>query len=185
MTSLGQDFDSFKQLHGKFPIRTGDEVRRASLAADYKKMYRRLGRQQREINEALSRYIFRPTLTYEIITDTRGQGLIPDQRGFRMQVGESTLLEADVVISLVRLYRADELFRVRLCIMCKKRWLVASKSHYQFCSGECREAYYTNSPDYNERRAKIQREYRKRLKFKYCQEDKLSISRLGDRHAKS
>ena len=73
------------------------------------------------------------------------------------------LYEADAAISLVRLYLSGDWERLRLCEKCKRRWLVATKSHYRFCGEQCRESYYAESEGFSEHRAKI-RAVRQRLK---------------------
>ena len=81
-----------------------------------------------------------------------------------MRIGDKTINEGDAVISLVRLAETGELVKVRLCEMCKERWRVAAKRNYRFCSDQCREGFYTKSPDYHSRKAANQRKYRENLK---------------------
>jgi hypothetical protein len=140
--------------------------RRAALDAQYQREYRQLEQQTTRLNKTLTRYVFRPGVGYVVSTDRRSAGLVPDtdKRGFRLEVGEWELVETDAALSLVRLYLTGELDRVQLCEMCKKRWRVRAKSHYRFCSAQCRESYYVHSPGYHERKKENQSEYRKRIK---------------------
>lgn len=136
------------------------------LGAQYKRAFRKLEKLHRAVNEVLTRYVFRPAIGYTAITETRDAGLVPDvnKRAFQLQYGEWTLSEADAAISLVRLYLSGDWRRLRLCERCKRRWLVATKSHYRFCGDQCRESYYAESEGFSEHRAEIQRRYRQRLK---------------------
>jgi hypothetical protein len=137
----------------------------AAWSARYRREHQRLEKKTNALNKTLRRYAFRPGVGYTVITDMRGAGLVPDaNKRTRLIVGEWELVEADAVLSLVRLYLRDELHRVQLCEMCKKRWRVKAKKHYRFCSSECREAYYSQAPDYDERRKQIQQNYRDRKK---------------------
>ena len=138
----------------------------ANWTAKYRREYQRIQKQMITLNKTLSRYVFRPGIGYTVISNMRGAGLLPDagRQKFRLIVGEWKLVEADAVLSLIRLYLVGELDRVQLCKMCKKRWLVQAKSHYRFCSSECRQAYYSKAAGYAERRKKIQQDYRDRMK---------------------
>ena len=136
------------------------------LGTRYGRTFRQLEKAHREVNKALARYVFRPGISYTAVTDTRAAGLAPDsnKRWFQLQFGEWTLSEADAAISLVRLYLSGDWRRLRLCERCKRRWLVATKSHYRFCDEQCRESYYSESAGFSKRRAEIQKRYRARLK---------------------
>lgn len=136
------------------------------LGAEYKRAFRKLEKLHRAVNGALERYVFRPAIGYTTMTETRAAGLAPDanKRSFHLQYGESMLYEADAAISLVRLYLSGDWERLRLCEKCKRRWLVATKSHYRFCGEQCRESYYAESEGFSEHRAEIQKRYRQRLK---------------------
>jgi hypothetical protein len=141
--------------------------------AKYRAELEQLQKRTDTLNKRLSCYAFHPGIGATVITETRNGGLVPDadKRSLKLRVGEFELVEADAALALVRLYLVGELHRVQLCEMCKKDWRVKAKSHYRFCSGECRESYYAKSPDYNERKAKSQARYRQRLK-KYLNEFK-------------
>ena len=138
----------------------------SALDAQHREKFAQIDQQTRRLNKALSRYAFRPGIGYVVIADMRSAGLLPDEnkREFRLQVGEWELVEADAALSLVRLYLTGELDKVQLCEMCRKNWRVRAKSHYRFCSAQCRETYYIHSPNYHERKRKNQSEYRDRLK---------------------
>jgi hypothetical protein len=81
-----------------------------------------------------------------------------------MTIHNWPISEADAALALVRLDLTGELAKVALCRMCKARWVVVSKSSYQFCSRQCREGFYTTSPDYHDRKAANQKRYRLNLR---------------------
>jgi hypothetical protein len=156
--------DLFKRNKGQTAVRV-----LAKDGAAHQRLWRQLNREHRKLNEALSRYVFRLSVGYTVITDSRRAGLLPNNEKsyFQMKLDDGSILyEPDAVMSLVRLFLINELHRVRLCEMCKQRWRVAAKSHYRFCSPECRQAFHISADDYNERKARNQKEYRERLKRK-------------------
>jgi hypothetical protein len=166
---LGRDLVAYRELHDASPVfKTvpSDMAQRTEYTAQIRHKYRQLQLRVTRLNNFLTRYKFHPGVGAVLITESRSAGLVPfvTKRGLRLRVGELGLVEADAALSLVRLYLTGELGRVQLCEMCKERWRVKSKSHYRFCSGECREGYYTKSRGYKERRKKIQQEYRDRKK---------------------
>jgi hypothetical protein len=125
------------------------------------------------LNESLSRYAFRPQVVYArlpgsitVLQNIWAGGMVPDnnKRWFQVKVNGSIISEADAALALVRLDLTGEMHKVRLCEKCKDRWLVAEKSNYRFCSGQCREAFYVSQPGYDERKAKNQSKYRANLK---------------------
>jgi hypothetical protein len=65
---------------------------------------------------------------------------------------------------LCRLAANRELYKVRLCEMCGERWRVSERKMDRFCCQKCREAFYAQSPEFHERKAKNQRKYRDGLK---------------------
>ncbi len=143
--------------------------------ADYDKSLRQIERFSISLNARLSKYKFRPAVAYARLPGTISAvqniwagGMVPDvkKRWFQTTLNGWPISEGDAVLSLVRLDLSGELHKVALCEMCKKNWRVAAKSHYKFCSGECRVAYYAESPDFNSRKAANQREYREREKRK-------------------
>jgi hypothetical protein len=160
------DREADARIRAKKPSEIRPDAASAAFDAKYRRVWRKSDEQFKALNQTLRHYTFHPGISYTLITDMRGAGLVPEasKRRFRLIVGEWVLVEADAVLSLVRLYVRDELHRVQLCERCKTRWRVKAKSHYRFCSPECREAYYSESPDYDERRKKIQQDYRDRQK---------------------
>lgn len=166
---LNRDLVAYQDLHDASPVLknvSADTAQRTEYTAEIRHKYRQLQLRVNRLNKFLTRYKFHPGVGAVLITESRSAGLEPftTKGGFRLIVGEWELVEADAALSLVRLYLTGELGRVQLCEMCKKRWRVKSKSHYRFCSGECRETYYTTATDYQERRKKIQQDYRDRKK---------------------
>jgi hypothetical protein len=124
-----------------------------------------LDKRHTALNEILEQYVFRPRATCAIFGGWIF-GMVPDdnKRWFQMTIGDETISEADVVMSLVRLAESRDLKKVRLCEMCKRRWLVAARRNYRFCSDPCREDFYAKAPDYHGRKAANQRKYRENLK---------------------
>jgi hypothetical protein len=176
LESLASGLSALQKMEATGPVMRAlkGEIARSELKPDaaytakYRRAFRKLKKQMKTLNETLRRrYAFHPGIGYTIITDMRGAGLVSDadKRAFRLIVGEWELVEADVALSLVRLYLRGELERVRLCERCKRRWVDRAKSHYRFCSDECRESYYTESDDYYDRKADNQRNYRERKKL--------------------
>lgn len=162
------------------------------------RVQRRLGNRHAALNKALEKYVFRPRATCAIFSGRWMFGMVPDEKKkfFRITIGHDyaslmvvdaahatlqppvppreTISEADAVISLVRLAETGELWKVRQCVTCKVRWLVAAKRNYRFCSGHCRDAFYAKSPDYHSRKAANQRKYRENLKRKWANEARLN-----------
>jgi hypothetical protein len=136
------------------------------LGSQYKREFRRIDKLLQAANKALARYVFRPAIGYTVITETSAAGLVPDanERAFQLQLGGEVYQEPDAAISLVRLYLSGDWRRLRVCERCKRRWLIATKSHYRFCGEQCRESYYAESEGFSKHRAEIQKRYRQRLK---------------------
>jgi hypothetical protein len=123
------------------------------------------------LSKALTRYIFRPTVgfirmpgTINVLHHLWTTGMMPDpNKGwFQIEVHGRFISEADVALSLVRLYLTGDLEKVKTCDVCST-WLVIKKRHYKFCSPKCSKHFYTHLPDYNERKAKNQRRYRESI----------------------
>ena len=127
---------------------------------------RQLEQRHRTLNELLSRYAFRPRVTHRVFRGEWVFGMVPDEKRqwFTMRIGTETTSEADAVMSLLRLASTGDLSKICRCRTCRDRWMFKAKRNYQFCSAECRETFYANAPDYHDRKAKNQREYRQRLK---------------------
>ena len=161
----------FREVDAKNPVTVAlltktRPVPDAAYTAKYQREYRRLEKEITAINKALKRYAFRPAIGYVITSDARGGGLVPDvdKRTFKLSFGDWELVGADAALALVRLFLKGELQRVQLCEMCKQRWVDRAKSHYKFCSGECREGYYAEAPGYAKRKADNQARYREHKK---------------------
>ncbi|MGH9727511.1 MAG: hypothetical protein ACRD4V_02835 [Candidatus Acidiferrales bacterium] len=131
------------------------------------------------VNQSLYRYIFRPRLTYFIHAELWMGGMVPDARSewFEVPLNGFRVSEADAVLALVRLDLTGELGKVRVCEMCHRRWCVAGRSHYRFCSKGCREAWYESQPDYHERKARNARRYRQLEKRRYAMTSAMSGKR--------
>jgi hypothetical protein len=135
-------------------------------ADEFWKEHRQLEERHHSLNEVLGQYIFRPRITLSVYENTWHFGMVPDdnRKSFQMKIGARTIAEADAVMTMVRLQSTGDLGQVHLCKMCRQMWHVAAKRSYHFCSDVCRTEFYASSPDYHEKKADIQRRYRKRLK---------------------
>jgi len=174
-------YDKVRRIHGQlaelretrlklhdeshFP---GDRITDAKL---YEETLRKAHDLARSLNEQLRRYVFRPQVSYGLLPGSMSilqalwaGGMVPDRKGFETAISGCPVSEADAALALVRLDLNGDLTKLGLCEMCQERWRVASKRSYRFCSKECREGFYTKAPDYHERKARTQREYRKRLR---------------------
>jgi hypothetical protein len=114
------------------------------------------------VNQALYQYVFRPRVTYFLHSELWLGGMAPDARPewFETSLNGLHVSEADAVLALIRLDLVGELGKVRLCEMCHRRWCVAARRHYRFCSKGCRESWHETQPGYHERKAKNARRYR-------------------------
>ena len=120
-------------------------------------------------NQLVARYTYVPVLDYSpdygiwrfnaVSKRSRGQEITVNDGYSNIRVDEST-----VIAALCRLAANRELFKVRLCAQCEKHWRVSEREMDRFCSQECRDSWHAKSPDYHERKADNQREYRARLK---------------------
>jgi hypothetical protein len=79
-----------------------------------------------------------------------------------IQAPSYTVCEGDAVLSALRLAERSLLGRVRLCERCSVKWIFAKHRNYKFCGTECRETYYTSTPEYRESKKRQMREYRDR-----------------------
>ena len=148
--------------------------------AAYKKLYRQTERLHSAVNEALSKYAFRPRVTYFVAGGVWRGGMVPDDnsRWFAIKVNhQTTISEADAAMSLIRLDLLGEIGKVRLCEMCQARWRVVAKSNYRFCSPKCRERFYAKHSDYHDRKAANQRAYRQRMKEEYARAKVTAVAR--------
>ncbi len=108
---------------------TAGTRRHKQLAAKFRTRFQDLNQQHIALNELLARYVFRPCVSYTVVSDEWRLGLVPDanQRFFQTTVGQFTVTEADAVMSLVRLDANGELNKVRVCEQCKKVWLISER----------------------------------------------------------
>jgi len=120
------------------------------------------------VNKSLSRYAFRPCVTYfrppgsmGVIQHLWTGGMLPDanSRWFQMTINDRIVSEGDAALFLVRLDLTGNLSQVLLCKKCKERWHAPSKRSYKFCSPECREGFYA-SPEYQPIKANSQKTHR-------------------------
>jgi hypothetical protein len=79
-----------------------------------------------------------------------------------LQAPSYTVCEGDAVLAALRLAERSLLNRVRLCERCSVKWIFAKHKNYKFCGAECRETYYTSTPEYRESKKRQMREYRDR-----------------------
>ena len=121
-------------------------------------------RRIKEINHRLTRYVFHPTVTLGSREERFGVIALSDSSFLPAPENQIAVTEADAALSLVRLHAMGDLRKVRLCEVCRKRWLAASHSNYRFCSKQCREEFFQSQPDYHKRKAGNQRRYRENLK---------------------
>ncbi len=151
--------------------------RLASLHRDLRKLRAETAesarvRRIKEINRRLRQYVFYPCVGLEAGYEGRfGVIALSDSGFFPAPANQLAVTEADAALSLARLNAMGDLEKVRLCEVCRERWLAASHSNYRFCSKECRERFEQSKPDYHQRKARNQREYRENLKRKQAAED--------------
>ena len=161
----------------------GDRITDPKL---YEEALRKAGDLVRSLNQQLYKYVFRPQVSYArlpgsmtILQALWAGGMAPDRgRGFETTINGYPIAEADAALSLVRLDLSGDLAKVGLCEMCHERWRVASKRSYRFCSKECREKSYAQLPDYHERKARTQREYRRKEKLRNARQDAARKGRI-------
>jgi hypothetical protein len=138
------------------------------------KLRRQIAASCSALNQAMEQYAFHPQVVYgrlpgfSVLQNLWAGGMASDSnpQWFEMKIQDWIISEAVAVLALVRLQLSGEVEKVRLCATCKERWLAAGKSNYRFHSAKCREAFYKSQPDYLERKAKNQRNYRKAEKKK-------------------
>jgi hypothetical protein len=121
------------------------------------------------LNQLLARYTHVPAFAYNLDSGfwrfamlpkrPRGPQITVSDEVFHVRVNESTVIDA-----LARLAANRELYKVRLCETCLKRWRVSERKIDRFCSQQCRDAFHVKSPGYHERKAANQRKYRAGLK---------------------
>jgi hypothetical protein len=159
LEELRAELDRFKQTRGSVVNMRG--------MAELQTRHERLDLQ-------MARYTFKPELNYSFASGFWGLDMVPKHPrgpyvelhgpGFAYLPRRIRVSEPVVITALGRLAAARELYKVRLCAQCQKHWRVSEREMDRFCSQQCREAFYAKSPDYHERKASNQRNYRERLK---------------------
>ncbi len=119
------------------------------------------------LNAKLAAYSFQPALAYSLPAGGWAFGMVPKHgRGPRLVISDGTndvtVDEGTVVSALCRLAASGELGKVKLCEWCGKNWRISERAIDRFCSDKCREQFHSHAPEYNVRRAAIQRRYRER-----------------------
>jgi ribosomal protein S27AE len=131
-----------------------------------------------ELQRALKRYTFSIRLTGSLLSGWLLNLYCPRQKddfewetlySYRASHGQTiiqapsyTVCEGDAVLAALRLAERSLLNRVRLCERCSVKWIFAKHKNYKFCGTECRETYYTSTPEYRESKKRQMREYRDR-----------------------
>lgn len=124
-------------------------------------------RRIKKINRRLTGYVFHPCVTRRAAGEKRFGviALSSDSSFIPAPANQIAATEADAALGLVRLHAMGDLGKVRLCEVCRERWLASTHSNYRFCSKACRQQFYESQPDYHERKKKNQRKYRETLKL--------------------
>ena len=173
LTALGDALNSLREqkrvLKGRRPRteqQLADDARDSLQAAASHEEFRK---RHNALNRLLYRYAHVPVLAYNVDDGVWRFGMIPKAaRGPEIQIADGPIAvrvnESSVVAALSRLAVSRELYKVRLCETCGEQWRVSERKIDRFCSQKCREAFYAKSPDYKERKAANQRDYRERLK---------------------
>ncbi len=130
----------------------------------------------RAVNEILARCSYVPVVAIDAKANVlRWNAASKADRGPVVTVSDGELTvevrEADAAMALLRLASGRVLYQARLCDQCKSVWIVSGRQMDRFCSAGCREAWYTKSDAYRQRRREIQRNYREQLRRKIAAED--------------
>lgn len=147
-----------------------DDLREQAKRAGWVKIMRRVHEQFRRrhnaFNRPLSRYAFVPALAYRLDAGVWRFNKIPKRTRGRVvkmddQTGIVRVDETTVVAALARLTARRELFKVRLCEQCRRRWRVSMREMDKFCSDECRASFHAHSEKGRLSHRKAQRKYLK------------------------
>jgi hypothetical protein len=128
--------------------------------------------QFRERHNAFNRMIARYTLV-PLMEYSRDYGIWKFNaapkvlRGPKITINGMRVDESTVIAALCRLAARHELYRVRLCEMCRERWRVSEREMDKFCSRKCREAFYAGSSEFRAKKARNQRDFRAREKERH------------------
>jgi hypothetical protein len=117
------------------------------------------------ISKKLSSYSLTPILPCDLNSGICRFDAIPKaKRGPTVEVSDGsltlTVTEAAVVCALARLAAAKELFKVRLCEMCREVWKVSERRIDRFCSQRCREKFRGTDEESRARHALAQRKHK-------------------------
>lgn len=136
---------------------------------DKQKLREQFRERHNAFNQRIARYTYVPVLDYSpeygiwrfnaVSKRSHGAKITVNDGYSNIRVDEST-----VIAAMCRLAANRELFKVRLCAQCEKHWRVSEREMDRFCSQKCRESFYAKSPEFHQRKADNQREYRERLK---------------------
>lgn len=148
--------------------------RPTAQSAEYLRNQKKFMRRHHQLNLLLEKYAFKNVMVYNLASRDWWLISIPkNPRGPQITIEKEIrglpkiwATEASVVVALARLAARHELEKVHLCKNCRERWHVALRGIDQFCSTECREYFHVHSDEYRERKKKLQRDYRERLKGK-------------------
>lgn len=141
----------------------------AAIVEAHSKSRKQIRERHDALNKKIARYTFIPVLEYSSDYGIWRFNAVPKRsRGPRIAVsdGHSRVRadEGDVIAALCRLAANRELHKVRLCEMCGEHWRVSERKMDRFCTLKCREAFYAKSSEFQERKARNQRNYRNNLK---------------------
>jgi hypothetical protein len=116
-------------------------------------------------NKLIGRYTLTPLMEYSPKYDIWRFNAVPKGlRGPKIIIDGIRVDESTVVAALCRLAARRELYKVRLCELCRECWRVSEREMDKFCSQKCREAFYAQSSDFRDRKAKNQQKYRENMK---------------------
>ena len=152
--------------------------------AEHVTMWRVADQVAKELQESLMRYTFNVRLTGFLLGTPwlLNMYCTPQRDDFRWgtfnsyrnepeqtvrQSPKHEVCEGDAVLAALRLAERSLLSRVRLCERCAETWLFAKHKNYKFCGANCRQTYYTGTPEYRESKKRQMREYRDRLRAIY------------------
>jgi hypothetical protein len=145
------------------------------------KLQREAHKAHAELQNQFGRYRFEVRLTNSLAGGWLLNMYCPRQRNdFAWKNDLIDVCEGDAVLAAARLAERSLLGRVRLCARCSKKWLYAKHRNYIFCSRECREAYYTQTDEYRQKKARQMRECRDRQRRREETERSVAAFRNSD-----
>jgi len=178
LEEIGKALDCLRKTRRDAPKlrrgQTGDEILRTSnelMAVG--QMQEQFRERHNALNQRLARYTHVPGLAYSLDSGAWRFGMVPKhRRGPEIVIEDQSVSvrvdESTVVAALCRLAASRELHKVRLCEQCGEQWRVSERKIDRFCSPQCREAFYAKSPEFRQRKATNQRNYRDRMKENYA-----------------